>query len=167
MAQERYGEDTGKARSTAKYLGGTDDGPERKPGKATINYYLGKAGGDPNKAKQLCSAGRMERAGATASAKLTTWVEAAKNFEAPAQGEAAPQGGNDYWKVWQQNGEDGGQSPGFFKGLQKSFDTNTTTSPSEPLLETGLKSVVGAIGSPFVHPMQGYANEAEGLLSTL
>ena len=36
---------------------------------------------------------------------------------------------------------------------QDSFDANTKTSPKEPLLETGLKSVVGAIGTPFVHPM--------------
>ena len=53
LAQERYAEDTGKSRSTAKYLGGTDDGPERKPGKATMNYYIGLAKGDPNKAKEL------------------------------------------------------------------------------------------------------------------
>jgi hypothetical protein len=38
--------------------------------------------------------------------------------------------------------------------IQKSFDENTATSPKEPLLETGLKSVVGAVGSPFVHPIQ-------------
>lgn len=38
--------------------------------------------------------------------------------------------------------------------IQKSFDENTKTSPSEPLLQTGLKSVVGAIGAPFVHPLQ-------------
>lgn len=37
--------------------------------------------------------------------------------------------------------------------IQKSFDANTKTSPNEPLLETGLKSVVGAIGAPFVHPV--------------
>lgn len=38
--------------------------------------------------------------------------------------------------------------------IQKSFDENTKTSSSEPLLETGLKSVVGAIGAPFVHPIE-------------
>lgn len=37
--------------------------------------------------------------------------------------------------------------------IQKSFDTNTKTSPTEPLLETGLKSVVGAVGSPLMHPL--------------
>jgi len=37
--------------------------------------------------------------------------------------------------------------------IQKSFDENTKTSPNEPLLETGLKSVVGAVGAPFVHPL--------------
>ncbi len=40
----------------AQYLGAKDDGPERVPGKATINFYLGKAGGDPNKAKELAAA---------------------------------------------------------------------------------------------------------------
>ena len=53
LAQQRYSEDAKKSRSTAQYLGATDDGPERIPGKATINYYLGVANGDPNKAKQL------------------------------------------------------------------------------------------------------------------
>lgn len=38
-------------------------------------------------------------------------------------------------------------------GIQKSFDANTATSPKEPLLETGLKSVVNAVGTPFVHPL--------------
>ncbi len=37
--------------------------------------------------------------------------------------------------------------------IQKSFDANTQTSPSDSLLATGLKSVAGAIGSSFVHPM--------------
>jgi hypothetical protein len=37
--------------------------------------------------------------------------------------------------------------------IQKSFDANTKTDPKEPLLETGLKSVVGAVGAPFVHPL--------------
>lgn len=40
-----------------------------------------------------------------------------------------------------------------FRGIQDSFDANTKTSPNEPLLETGLKSVVGTIGAPFVHPV--------------
>jgi hypothetical protein len=53
LGHERYAEDTQKARSTAKYLGAKDDGPDRIPGKATINYYLGQANGDPAKAKEL------------------------------------------------------------------------------------------------------------------
>lgn len=48
-------------------------------------------------------------------------------------------------------------------GVQNSFDENTRTSPSEPLLQTGLKSVVGAIGAPFVHPL----NTAKGVLDML
>ena len=55
LGQERYAEDVKKSRATAQYLGAKDDGPERVPGKATINYYLGKAGGDPQKAKQLAT----------------------------------------------------------------------------------------------------------------
>lgn len=42
---------------------------------------------------------------------------------------------------------------GIFKGLQDSFDKNTTTSPNDPLLETGLKSVVHGAGSMLVHPL--------------
>jgi hypothetical protein len=37
--------------------------------------------------------------------------------------------------------------------IQKSFDENTKTSPSEPLLETGLKDVVHVVGQSFVHPV--------------
>lgn len=44
-------------------------------------------------------------------------------------------------------------SPGFLQGIQNSFDTNTTTSPSEPLLQTGLKRVVSSIAGPLVHPL--------------
>ena len=56
LGQERYTEDAKKSRAMAQYLGAKDDGPERVPGKATINFYLGKAGGDPNKAKELAAA---------------------------------------------------------------------------------------------------------------
>jgi len=52
------------------------------------------------------------------------------------------------------------QPKSFLKGVQDSFDANTRTSPKEPLLETGLKSVVGAIGAPLVHPI----NTAKGIL---
>jgi hypothetical protein len=47
--------------------------------------------------------------------------------------------------------------------VQDSFDTNTRTSPKEPLLQTGLKSVVGAVGAPFVHPLK----TASGMLSMI
>lgn len=45
------------------------------------------------------------------------------------------------------------EQPGMLKSIQNSFDTNTATNPKEPLLQTGLKSVAGAIGAPFVHPI--------------
>lgn len=47
------------------------------------------------------------------------------------------------------------------RGIQNSFDTNTATSPDEPLLQTGLKRVVGSLASPVVHPLDtavGMAN---------
>lgn len=44
--------------------------------------------------------------------------------------------------------------PSFLGGIQHSFDENTRTSPNESLLQTGLKSVVGAIGAPFIHPLE-------------
>jgi hypothetical protein len=49
--------------------------------------------------------------------------------------------------VWTQGAQPQGNS------IQQSFDANTKTNPKEPLLETGLKSVVGAVGGPFVHPL--------------
>jgi hypothetical protein len=53
LGQERYSEDTKKSRATAQYLGAKDDGPDRVPGSATINYYKSLTGGDGAKAKQL------------------------------------------------------------------------------------------------------------------
>lgn len=47
--------------------------------------------------------------------------------------------------------------------IQKSFDENTKMSPSEPLLETGLKSVVGAVGRPFVHPLDAAKGMAKAV----
>ncbi len=38
--------------------------------------------------------------------------------------------------------------------LQRSFDTETQTSPNDPLLKTGLKSVVGGAAGMFVHPWE-------------
>jgi hypothetical protein len=52
-AQGRYQEDVRKARGEAAYLGARDDGPERTPNNATIHYYLGLAGGNAQRAKQL------------------------------------------------------------------------------------------------------------------
>jgi hypothetical protein len=45
------------------------------------------------------------------------------------------------------------EQPGFFQRLQNNFDTNTATSPTESLLQTGLKRVVGSIASPIIHPL--------------
>jgi len=53
LGRGRFMEDTTKARNEAKYLGSTDDGPERTPTKATINHYIALANGDKQKAKQL------------------------------------------------------------------------------------------------------------------
>lgn len=55
LAQSRYQEDAKRSRSTASYLGAKDDGPARIPGEATIRFYVAKANGDPQKAKQLAA----------------------------------------------------------------------------------------------------------------
>jgi hypothetical protein len=78
------------------------------------------------------------------------WAEAAKNYKPTATSGVAPQ--NEDWKVWETGAP--GKSNGFFEGIQQSFDKNTKTNPNEPLLQTGLKSITGAIGSPFMHPVQ-------------
>ncbi len=54
-AQGRYQEDVVKARNEAGYLGSKDDGPARTPNASTVNYYMGKAGGDMAKAKQMAA----------------------------------------------------------------------------------------------------------------
>jgi len=53
LGRERFAEDVSKSGNEARYLGATDEGPERTPNKATITHYLGLAGGDVQKAKQL------------------------------------------------------------------------------------------------------------------
>ena len=55
LGQSRYAEDAKKSRAVSQYLGATDDGPERSPGKATMRYYLGMTNGDPAKAKQIAA----------------------------------------------------------------------------------------------------------------
>lgn len=45
------------------------------------------------------------------------------------------------------------EAPDTRNSIQKSFDENTKTSPSDSPLGTLLKSTVSAIGSPFVHPV--------------
>lgn len=56
LAPGRLSEDTKKARSQAKYLGATDDGPDRTPSRSTMRFYLFKAGGDKDKAKAAAAA---------------------------------------------------------------------------------------------------------------
>lgn len=56
LGQSRYAEDAKKSRATAGYLGAKDDGPDRIPGAATINYYKSLAGGNGAKAKELATA---------------------------------------------------------------------------------------------------------------
>lgn len=80
-------------------------------------------------------------------------AEAAKMHAAPVAGNAAPSGDDSSWKIWQQGGGDPSTSDDR-NSIQKSFDENTKTNPKEPPLETGLKSVVGAVGTPFIHPMK-------------
>lgn len=92
------------------------------------------------------------------------WEQAAQAYKQSGQTpDASAPVSNDDWRVWQ--AEDDPDS-GPIQRMQKSFDENTKTSPSEPLLETGLKSVVGAIGRPFIHPIdtvKGMAQEKPSL----
>ena len=55
LGRERFAEDITKGRANAKYLGATDDGPERTPNQATIHHYTAIANGDPAKAKELAA----------------------------------------------------------------------------------------------------------------
>lgn len=55
LGRSRFREDISKARNESKYQGVTDNGPDRTPGASTINHYLGLAGGDAKKAKQLAA----------------------------------------------------------------------------------------------------------------
>lgn len=80
------------------------------------------------------------------------WEAAAQAYKQGGGQAASPENSNADWKLWTQNGtaddSDTRNAP------QKSFDTETQTSPNEPLLKTALKSVTGAIGGAFVHPLK-------------
>jgi hypothetical protein len=56
LGRERYSEDIRKSRSEGKYLGATDDGPDRTLNDAGKKYYLRQTGGDVNRAKALAAA---------------------------------------------------------------------------------------------------------------
>jgi hypothetical protein len=104
---------------------------------------------------------------AQAQTQTDPWVEAAKNYKAAPQSEAAPASGNGDWKIWQENGADATQ-PDTRNGLQKTFDELTTVTPEQeqktktipligPALNQAQKFGAGAIqgaGSVFVHPEQ-------------
>ena len=66
---------------------------------------------------------------------------------APASAPQPPQGGDWFAANAPQS------KLGLLDRLQSSFDAQTKTSPSEPLMQTGIKSVMSGIGTPFVHPM--------------
>jgi hypothetical protein len=55
LGRDRFSEDVRKAKNEASYLGAEDEGPAREPNKATMRMYLGLAGGDVNKAKQMAA----------------------------------------------------------------------------------------------------------------
>jgi hypothetical protein len=55
LGRERFAEDIRKSSSAAKYLGATDEGPERTPNRSTVNHYVTLAHGDVNEAKRLAA----------------------------------------------------------------------------------------------------------------
>jgi hypothetical protein len=56
LGRDRFSEDIRKSGSEARYLGATDEGPERTINKSTANFYKKLAGGDVQKAKQMAAA---------------------------------------------------------------------------------------------------------------
>jgi hypothetical protein len=90
-------------------------------------------------------------------AQSDPWVEAAKNFKAPPQGEAAPAGGgNDDWKVWQ--GGESAEQPSTIQKMQNSFDKFTTPEgghgPITNAMEKFGASAMRGAGDLFVHPIE-------------
>jgi hypothetical protein len=56
LGRSRFSEDLTKGRNEARYLGSTDEGPERTPNRATIGYYMTMSDNDLAKAKKLAAA---------------------------------------------------------------------------------------------------------------
>lgn len=55
LGRERFAEDLAKSHSASRYLGATDEGPEREPNASTVRFYRGLAGGDMKKARELAA----------------------------------------------------------------------------------------------------------------
>ena len=87
------------------------------------------------------------------------WAEAAKNFKAAPQGEAAPAGGNDDWKLWQENGGDAGAgSPPATDWLSKLIGQK-----EQPAIESALQpSMHDKDAGVFSNIMTGMGNVAKG-----
>lgn len=87
------------------------------------------------------------------------WAEAAKNYKAAPQGEAAPAGGNDDWKLWQENGGDAGAgSPPATDWLSKLIGQK-----EEPAIESALQpSMHSKDAGVFDNVMTGMGNVAKG-----
>lgn len=86
------------------------------------------------------------------------WVEAAKNFKPSADGGAAPaSGGNDDWKVWQQQGDDSGaqgDGTGALNGLKQGAGD----------LISGITSLPHALRHP-IDTLDQMGQQQEGLAS--
>src|ERR1700757_860087 len=84
------------------------------------------------------------------------WVEAAKNFKPSADGGAAPAtGGNDDWKVWQQQGNDSSPGGGGNFVQQRIDDAVNTPSETGPrALDSFGRGAAQAMLSPIAHPVE-------------
>lgn len=88
------------------------------------------------------------------------WVEAAKNYKAAPQSEAAPASGNNDWKLWQENNGDSGNgaAPPATDWLSKLIGQK-----EEPAIESALQpSMHSKDAGVFDNVMTGMGNIAKG-----
>ena len=88
------------------------------------------------------------------------WVEAAKNYKAAPQSEAAPASGNNDWKLWQENNGDSGNgaAPPATDWLSKLIGQK-----EEPAIESALQpSMHSKDAGVFDNVMTGLGNVAKG-----
>lgn len=98
------------------------------------------------------------------------WVEAAKNFKAQPQSTAAPaSGGNDDWKVWQDqgSGSDSSQPEGILQKIEDNWHSNTDPQNTGHPVVDAIHNIGGRAAKTLVSPFVNLPETLKGIGSEI